>query len=75
MIMMESSDSQSQIEYEGELEQRIVDLESANIQLRLMMERIGREKRTVPAMRWWYLMLWVIIINTIFNGLRFLLYH
>lgn len=72
---MESSDSQSQIEYEGELEQRIVDLESANIQLRLMMERIGREKRTVPAMRWWYLMLWVIIINTIFNGLRFLLYH
>lgn len=59
--------SQSQEEWTGELEQRIVDLESEFINLRQMIERIGREKRIceVPKNGKWmmYLLMLFVLID------------
>jgi hypothetical protein len=61
-----TADSQTGIEYSAELEQRIVDLESEAQNLRNMIERIGREKRTCIADRTSFPVINVIVLLGIF---------
>ncbi len=54
----------SQEEWTGELEQRIVDMESDIVHLKSMIERIGKEKRTcvVPGKAGWWVYFLVVLM-------------